>query len=184
MPKVWGSRRPGANRFRRDFGWLLSVLGSARVGHAKPKCAGQTVLPHVVSDKFSKSGKLLEAGRGAKFCEPELQNALCRCMVTLCVVAEVVVVRVLCGLRNVLSWVVRVLCSLHERAGAEAKAAGCSLHLGDVDSFSSCFLPCMAPIDRHHLVSDVIDGRCTLHARLSTNSCGIGAWEFTSCGAR
>ena len=37
----------------------------------------------------------------------------CRCMVTLCVVAEVVVVCVLCGLHNVLSWVVRVLCSLH-----------------------------------------------------------------------
>ena len=29
-------------------------------------------------------------------------------------------------------------------------------------------------IDRHRLVSDVLDGRCTLHARLSTNSCGFG----------
>ena len=29
-------------------------------------------------------------------------------------------------------------------------------------------------IDRDRLVSDVVDGRCTLHARLSTNSCGIG----------
>ena len=37
----------------------------------------------------------------------------CRCIVALCVVAEVVVVRVLCGLRNMLSWVVCVLCSLH-----------------------------------------------------------------------
>ena len=61
-----------------------------------------------------------------------------------------------------------------QRAGAEAKAAGCSLHLGDVDSFSACFLPCMSPIDRHRFVSDIVDGRCTLHARLSTNSCGIG----------
>ena len=61
-----------------------------------------------------------------------------------------------------------------QRAGAEAKAAGCRLHLGDVDSFSACFLPCKSPIDRHRLVSDVVDGRCTLHARLSTNSCVIG----------
>ena len=41
-------------------------------------------------------------------------------------------------------------------------------------SFSACFQPCMSPIDRHRLVSDVVDGRCRLHARLSTNSCGIG----------
>ena len=61
-----------------------------------------------------------------------------------------------------------------QRAGAEAKAAGCSLHRGDVDSFSACFLPCMSPIDRYRLVSDVLDGRCMLHARLSTNSCGSG----------
>ena len=32
----------------------------------------------------------------------------------------------------------------------------------------------MSPIDRHRLVSDVVDGRCTLHARLSMNTCGIG----------
>ena len=32
----------------------------------------------------------------------------------------------------------------------------------------------MSPIDRHRFVSDIIDGRCALHARLSTNSCGIG----------
>ena len=61
-----------------------------------------------------------------------------------------------------------------QRAGAEAKAAGYSLHRGDVDSFSACFLPCMSPIDRHRLVSDVLAGRCMLRARLSTNSCGIG----------
>ena len=41
-----------------------------------------------------------------------------------------------------------------------------------VDSdFASLFQPCMSPIDRHRHVSDVLDGRCTLHARLSTNSC-------------
>ena len=61
-----------------------------------------------------------------------------------------------------------------QRAGTETKAAGFSLHRRDVDSFSACFLPCMSPIDRHRLVSDVLDGRCTLHARLSTNSCGVG----------
>ena len=32
----------------------------------------------------------------------------------------------------------------------------------------------MSPIDRHRLVSDVLDGRCMLHARLNTNSFGIG----------
>ena len=61
------------------------VRGSARL-YAKLECAGETDLPHAVSDNFSKPGKLLEAGRppavspcarvGAKFCEPELQNAL------------------------------------------------------------------------------------------------------------
>ena len=40
--------------------------------------------------------------------------------------------------------------------------------------FSSLFQPCMSPIDRHRRVSDVIDGRGTLHARLSTNSCVMG----------
>ena len=49
----------------------------------------------------------------------------------------------------------------------EAEAAG-----SVVDSdFASLFQPCMSPIDRHCHVSDVFDGRCTLHARLSTNSC-------------
>ena len=53
------------------------------------------------------------------------------------------------------------------RGQREAEAAG-----GVVDSdFSSLFQPCMSPIDRHRRVSDVIDGRCTLHGRLSTNSC-------------
>ena len=63
-----------------------------------------------------------------------------------------------------------------QRAGVELRRRRqvCSLHRGDVDSFSACFLPCMSPIDRHRLVSDVLDGRCTLLARLSTNSCGIG----------
>ena len=32
------------------------------------------------------------------------------------------------------------------------------------DSFSACFQTCMSPIDRHRLVSDIFDGRCTLHA--------------------
>ena len=49
----------------------------------------------------------------------------------------------------------------------EAEAAG-----SVVDSdFASLFQPCLSPIDRHRHVSDVFDGRCTLHARLSTNSC-------------
>ena len=56
----------------------------------------------------------------------------------------------------------------------QMEAAGCCLDLGDSDSFSACFQPCMSPIDRHRLVSDVVDGRCTLHARGSTNSCGSG----------
>ena len=52
----------------------------------------------------------------------------------------------------------------------EAEAAG-----SVVDSdFASLFQPCMSPIDRHRHVSDVFDGRCTLHARLSTNSCVTG----------
>ena len=56
------------------------------------------------------------------------------------------------------------------RGQCEAEAAG-----SVVDSdFSSLFQPCMSPIDRHRHVFDVVDGRCTLHARLSTNSCGIG----------
>ena len=38
------------------------------------------------------------------------------------------------------------------------------------DSFSACFQTCMSPIDRHRLVSDIFDGRCTLHAHGSTNS--------------
>ena len=56
------------------------------------------------------------------------------------------------------------------RGQREAEAAG-----RVVDSeFSSLFQPCMSPIDRHRLVSDVTDGRRTLHARLSTNSCVMG----------
>ena len=56
------------------------------------------------------------------------------------------------------------------RGQREAEAAG-----SVVDSdFSSLFQPCMSPIDRHRRVSDVIDGRCTLHARLSTNPCVMG----------
>ena len=56
------------------------------------------------------------------------------------------------------------------RGQREAEAAGSVVDSG----FSSPFQPCMSPIDRHRLVSDVIDERCTLHARLSTNSCVKG----------
>ena len=56
------------------------------------------------------------------------------------------------------------------RGQREVEAAG-----SVVDSdFASLFQPCMSPIDRHRHVSDVFDGRCTLHARLSTNSCVMG----------
>ena len=58
------------------------------------------------------------------------------------------------------------------RGQREVEAAGSCLDLVESD-FSACFQPCMSPIDRHRLVSDVVDGRCTLHARVSTNSCGI-----------
>ena len=117
---------------------------------------------------------------GAKLCEPELQNALVQVhgdplrrrrgrggarAVRPAQYAE------LGGARDV---------QPAQRVGAEAKAAGCSLHLGDVDSFSACFVPCMSPIDRHRLLSDVLDGRCTLHARLSTNSCGSGRVHMQS----
>ena len=90
------SRRPGANSFRRDFGMAPLRFGVRPGGrrereadrlHAMLECAGETDLPHVVSENFSMPGKLLEAGRtrcvplcgqrvGAKFCEPELQNDL------------------------------------------------------------------------------------------------------------
>ena len=104
------SRRPGANLRCCDleaaptsFGFCPGgplVRESARL-HAKLECAEETNLPHVVSDNFSKPGKLLEAGRpsrcvplcgqrvGAKFCEPDLQNALVRMHGDPCVVAEV-----------------------------------------------------------------------------------------------
>ena len=93
--------------------------------HTKLECAGETDLPHLVSETFSKSGKLLETGRplprcvplcgqrvGAKFCEHESQDALVQ------VPGDPLRRRrgrgcVLCGLRNMLSWVGRVLCSLH-----------------------------------------------------------------------
>ena len=95
-PESGVSRRPQANRFCRDLEVAPLSLGvfsggplvreSARL-HAKLECAGETDLPYVVSENFSKPGNLLEAGRplcvplcgqrvGAKFCEPELQNAL------------------------------------------------------------------------------------------------------------
>ena len=43
------------------------------------------------------------------------------------------------------------------------------------DFFSACFQTCMSLVDRHRLVSDTFDGRCTLHAHGSTNSCGVWA---------
>ena len=49
------------------------------------------------------------------------------------------------------------------RGRREVEAAGSCLDLGESD-FSACFQPCMSPIDSHRLVSDVVDGRCTLHA--------------------
>ena len=71
-PRFGVSRRPGANRYCRDLEVAPLGLGvcpcgplvceSARL-HAKLECAGETDLPHVVSDNFSKPGKLLEAGR-------------------------------------------------------------------------------------------------------------------------
>ena len=61
----------------------------------------------------------------------------------------------------------------------EAEAAG-----SVVDSdFASLFQPCMSPIDRHRHVSDVFEGRCALHARLSTNSC-VMVHGNSTCGAR
>ena len=66
-------------------------------------------------------------------------------------------------------FVVRLLLLLL-RGRRELEAAGSCLDLGDVDSFSACFQPCMSPFDRHPLVSDVVDGRCMLHAR----GCGSG----------
>ena len=66
------SHRPGANRFCRDVDVAPLSLGvcpggplvreSARL-HAKLECGGETDLPHVVSDIFSKPGNVLEAGR-------------------------------------------------------------------------------------------------------------------------
>ena len=90
------SRRAGANRFCRELEVAPLSLGVCPGGplvresvrlHAKLECGGETDLPHVVSENFSKPGNLLEAGRHscvplygqrveAKFCEPELQNAL------------------------------------------------------------------------------------------------------------
>ena len=94
---------------------LLSAWGSAHGPlvcesdrlHAKLECAGETDLPHLVSENFSKSGKLLETGRppfavspcadsgwGQSFASMSCRMHWCRCTVTLCVVAEDVVVRV------------------------------------------------------------------------------------------
>ena len=65
------------------------------------------------------------------------------------------------------------------RGQREAEAAG-----SVVDSdLSACFLPCMSPIDRHRLMSDVIDGRCTTACAFEHEFMRDGAWEFTSCGA-
>ena len=46
------------------------------------------------------------------------------------------------------------------RGQREVEAAGRCLDVVDSD-FSLLFQPCMSPIDRHRLVSDVVDGRCT-----------------------
>ena len=70
-PRFGVSRRPGANRFCRDLEVAPLSLGVCPCGplvcksdrlHAKLECAGETDLPHLVSENFSKSGKLLETG--------------------------------------------------------------------------------------------------------------------------
>ena len=45
------------------------VRESARL-HAKLECGGETDLPHVVSENFSKPGNLLEAGGPLPLCPP------------------------------------------------------------------------------------------------------------------
>ena len=60
-------------------------------------------------------------------------------------------------------------------APAGCKASGLCSQVGvELDLFSSCFQPCMSPIDRHRLVSDVLHGRCTSVAPDGTSSCGFG----------
>ena len=64
-----------------------------------------------------------------------------------------------------LTWMVRP--SLCWAARADGGQRGQLVE--ESDSFSACFQTCMSPIDCHRLVSDVVDGRCTLHAHGSTN---------------
>ena len=136
------------------------VRESARL-RAKLKCAGETDLPHVVSENFSKPGRLLEAGRsprcvplcgqrvGAKFCELDLQNALVRMH------GDPLRGRQGSGWRTSLRRRCVAAPPLKGGSGAvrpaqlgEAEAAG-----SVVDSdFSSLFQPCMSPIDRHRVM--------------------------------
>ena len=117
-PGSGGSRRPGANlRFcdleaaPLSFGFCPGgplVRESARL-HAKLECAGETDLPHVVSDNFSKPGKLLDARRPSRcvpLCGQRVERSFaslicrmhwCGCMVTPCVVAEVLGGGRVCG---------------------------------------------------------------------------------------
>ena len=60
---AWGSARVGH--------WCVSLLGL----HAKLECGGETDLPHVVSENFSKPVNLLEAGRPPSLLCPPVRTA-------------------------------------------------------------------------------------------------------------
>ena len=91
-PRFGISRRPGANRCCRDLEVAPLSFGVCPCGplvresdrlHAKLECAEESDLPYVVSDYEVAGGKaplrcvpMCGQRVGAKFCEPELQNAL------------------------------------------------------------------------------------------------------------
>ena len=77
------SRRPGANLRCCDLEVAPLGLGVCPCGplvcesdrlHTKLECAGETDLPHLVSENFSKSGKLLETRRPLR-CAPPVRTA-------------------------------------------------------------------------------------------------------------